>query len=215
MWKLFKKELTLNVPPLFFAFALFGTMVLIPNYTYIVASGYVVLQIFNYLMIANQNLSIQFTSMLPTKRNDAVAATSLVVVLFELLNIAVVALCLFPAKLIHPEGNVVGLDANLTLLGVSLLCFATFNLVFLPKYFKTSYKIGFPVLWGLFAFLGVYAVCETLIQVFPSVTVALDSYNPQYIWERAAVLATGFVLYCILTFVAVKIACKKFEKVNL
>ncbi len=215
MWKLFKKELILNVHPVLYVFALFGVMVLIPQYPYIVASGYVVLQIFQYLMVANSNLSMQFTSMLPTKRSDTVAATAMVISLFELLNIVVIAICLYPSKLLNPQGNPVGIDANLTLLGISLMCLAAFNIVFLSNYFKTGYKIGFPVLWGLLAYLGVYAVCETLIQAIPTLTTALDSYDSNTLWARICVLAIGIVVYFIATLLAVKISTKKFEKVSL
>lgn len=215
MLKLFKKELALNVHPALYLFALFGLMVLIPNYPYIVAAGYIVLQIFNYLMASNQNLSMQFTSMLPTKRSDTVRAVSLVIILFELLNFAVIALCLLPSKLLFPDGNLVGLDANLTLLGVVLLCFGAFNLAFLPNYFKTCYKVGVPTLLGLLAFLATYAVCETLVQALPVLTKALDGYATETLWARAVVLAVGIVLFVGANLAAIKISVKKFEKVNL
>lgn len=215
MWKLFKKELALNVHPALYLFALFGLMVLIPSYPYIVAAGYIVLQIFNYLMASNQNLSVQFTSMLPTKRSDTVCATSFVIILFELLNFAVIAICLLPSKLLYPDGNIVGLDANLTLLGVVLLCFAAFNLAFLPNYFKTCYKVGVPTLLGLLSFLGIYCVCETLVQAIPSLTAALDGYATEFLWARAVVLAVGLVAFVAANFAAIKISVKKFEKVNL
>lgn len=215
MWKLFKKELALNVHPALYLFALFGLMVLIPSYPYIVAAGYIVLQIFNYLMASNQNLSVQFTSMLPTKRSDTVCATSFVIILFELLNFAVIAICLIPSKLLYPDGNIVGLDANLTLLGVVLLCFAAFNLAFLPNYFKTCYKVGVPTLLGLLSFLGIYCVCETLVQAIPSLTAALDGYTAEFLWARAVVLAIGVTVFVSTNFAAIKISVKKFEKVNL
>ncbi len=215
MWKLFKKELALNVHPALYLFALFGLMVLIPNYPYIVAAGYVVLQIFNYLMVGNQNLSMQFTSMLPTKRSDTVSATALVIILFELVNFAVTAICVLPSQLLYPNGNIVGLDANFTLLGVTLFCFGAFNLAFLPHYFKTCYKVGVPTLLGLLSFFGVYAVCETLVQAIPVLTAALDGYNPQTLWARAVVFAVGIVVFAAANVIAVKISVKKFEKVNL
>ncbi len=215
MLKLFKKELELNVHPALYLFALFGLMVLIPNYPYIVAAGYIVLQVFNYLMASNQNLSMQFTAMLPTKRSDIVGATTLVIILFELLNFVVIALCLLPSKMLFPDGNIVGLDANLTLLGVVLLCFGAFNLVFLPHYFKTCYKVGVPTLLGLLAFLATYAVCETLVQVIPALTASLDGYAPATVWARAIVLAVGIIAFLGANVCAIRISVKKFEKVNL
>lgn len=215
MFRLFKKELALNVPAPLYVFALFGLMVLIPNYPYIVASGYVVLQIFYYLNMVSQNLSVQFTSMLPVKRSDTVGATTLVIALFELLNLAVIALCILPSQLLNPNGNLVGLDANLTLLGVCFACFGTFNFVFLPKYFTTCYKIGLPTLFGLIAFLFVYAICETVVQLFPTLTAMLDGYSAEFIWARAIVLVCGMLIYVTATMFATKLATKKFEKVNL
>lgn len=215
MIRLFKKELALNVPAPLYVFALFGLMVLIPNYPYIVASGYVVLQIFYYLTMVNQNLSVQFTSMLPVKRSDTVGATTLVVALFELLNLTVIAICILPSQLLNPNGNLVGLDANLTLLGVCFACFGIFNLVFLPKYFKTCYKIGLPTLLGLIAFLLTYAVCETIVQVFPTLTAALDGYSAEFVWARAIVFVCGMLISVVATIFATKRATKNFKKVNL
>lgn len=216
MLKLFRKELRLNMPPALFLFALLGGMVLIPNYVYVVGIGYSIMHVMLYFQFANENRSQEFSAILPVKRSDIVRATTLVIVLCQLLNVAVAGICAYPSKLINPnQTNFAGLDCNLTFFGVALICLAVFNMISITGFFKTGYKYGIPMLLGLLAFLVVYGVFEALIQAIPALTTSLEGYNPDYLWARLTVLAIGVITYATMTFAASKIAIKKFEKVNL
>ncbi|MCM1194805.1 MAG: ABC-2 transporter permease [Corallococcus sp.] len=216
MLKLFKKELRLNMPKALYLFALLGAMVFIPNYPYIVGIGYSIMHIMLYFQFVNENRSQEFSATLPIKRSDIVSSTTLVIVLCQMLNFAVAAICAYPSKLINPNsGNFVGLDCNLTFFGVALICLGAYNLVVIPSYFKTGYKYGFSLLLGLITFILVYGVFETLIQAIPVLTRALDGYDETYLWARLTVFAIGIIIYPLFTFIANKYAIKKFEKVNL
>ena len=215
MLKLLNKELKLNIPWTLYLFTLLATMILIPNYPAIVGVGYTVMQIFVYLQICATNKSLQFTSVLPVRRKDIVTSTTLVVVFFQLLNIAFTLLLLIPYRIVYPEGTVVGIDGNLTFIAVCLLCFAAFDAAFLPKYFKTGYKYGFPLLWGLVSFVLTYLVCETIIQTVPAVNKVLDGLDVEYIWVRATVLVVTAAVYLFTAVLANNAAAKHFEKVSL
>lgn len=216
MFKLFKKELRLNMPKPLYLFALLGAMVIIPNYPYIVGIGYFIMHVMIYFQFVNENRSQEFSAMLPIKRSDIVSSTTLVIVLCQMLNIAVAAICAYPSKLINPNGgNFVGLDCNLTFFGVALICMSAFNLVVIPRYFKTGYKYGLTLILGLIAFVITYGVFEVLVQAIPTLTKALDSYDGKYLWARLTVFAIGVIIYPLSTLIANKIAIKKFEKVNL
>ena len=215
MKNLILKELKLNVKPPVFLLSLLGAMVLIPNYPIIVGMGYCVMQIFIYLQISQANLSQEFTSTLPVKRSDIVGSIVAVVATFQLITLLVGAICAPVAMVIYPTGDIVGLDANLAFFGIAFACFAVFNTIFLPNYFKTGYKYGLPLLLGLVGFVVTYGICETLVQVVPSLTALLDGYATQGIWARAVVLAAGMVAYALCTAFATKRAVKKFEKVSL
>lgn len=214
--KLFKKELTLNMPKPLYLFALFGAMVIIPNYPYIVGVGYFIMHIMIYFQFVNENRSQEFSAMLPIKRADIVSSTTLVIVLCQAINIGVAAICAYPSKLINPfGGNYVGLDCNLTFFGVALISMSVFNLVVIPRYFKTGYKYGVTLILGLISFLLTYGFFEILIQCVPALTKSLDGYDGNYLWARLTVFAIGVIIYPLTTLAANKIAIKKFEKVNL
>lgn len=214
--KLLKKELQLNMPKALYLFALFGLMVLIPNYPYIVGIGYFMMHVMIYFQFVNENRSQEFSSILPIKRNDIVTSTTLIIVLCQMLNFALAAICAYPSKLLNPNHtNYVGLDCNCTFFGVALICLAVFNIVFIPRYFKTGYKLGGALILGLIAFLLTYGVFETLVQAIPALTKSLDGYDGAYTWARLTVLAIGIILYPLTTFAANKIAINKFKKVNL
>lgn len=216
MLKLFRKELRLNMPCPLYLFALLGGMVLIPNYPYIVGIGYSIMHVMLYFQFVNENRSQEFSAILPVKRSDIVGSTTLVIVLCQTANLAVATICAYPSILINPfHTNLIGLDCNLAFFGAALTSLGVFNAITITRYFKTGYKYGVTLILGLIAFIVTYGVFECFIQTIPALTHALDGYNPNYIWARLTLLLAGVILYCVLTFLANKIAVKKFQKVNL
>ncbi len=216
MIKLLNKDLKLNMPKPLYLFALLGAMIIIPNYPYIVGTGYTIMHIMLYLQFSNENRSQEFSAMLPIRRHDIVSSTTAVFALCQLMNLAVSAACAYPSRLINPNVyNFVGLDANLTFFGVAFACLGLFNLVVIPRYFKTGYKYGVTLILGLLTFVAFYLICELPIQLIPTLTVALDGYDAAYVWARLTVLLGGVIIYCLATYSANRIAIKKFERVNL
>ena len=216
MLKLLKKELRLNMPKPLYLFALLGAMVLIPNYPYIIGIGYSIMHVMLYFQFVNENRSQEFSAILPIKRQDIVSSTTLVIVFCQIINIAVAAICAYPSILINPNHcNFVGLDCNLTFFGIALISLGTFNLVTIPRYFKTGYKYGITLVIALISFILTYGLFETLIQAVPALTNSLDGYDKTYLWARLTVFLIGIIIYPLFTFAANKIAIKKFEKVNL
>ncbi len=215
MLKLFAKELKLNVPWGLYLFSLLVLVMLSPNYPAIVGVGYVVMLIFRYFQYVQVNRSQEFSMLLPVKRSDVAKSMVLVVVFMQIITLILAGICTFICKFVYPSGNIVGIDSNFTFLGIACGCMGAFNFVFFPRYFKTGEKFGLPIVCGLIAFLLFYGICEITIQVFPTLTIALDSYNADFIWARIVAFLVGIVLYCVSTFVATKISIKRFERVNL
>lgn len=216
MLKLLLKELKLNVKFPLYLFTLLAAMMLIPSYPIIVGAGYTIMQVFVYLQLCAANKSMEFTAVLPVKRRDIVASTTVVVVFFQALFTAVSLLLLPVAKLLHgADGNIVGIDGNFTYVAMALVCFGLFNLAFLPKFFSTGYKYGCALLLGIVCFVVGYLVMETIVQAVPTVKAIFDGYNEQYLWARAAAAVVALGAYVGLTVAANNIAVKKFEKVNL
>lgn len=215
MKKAFLKELKLDVLWVVYLFPLLGLFTCIPNYPIIVGMGYSVLGTFIYFQYKREYHALEFEATLPVKRCDMVTASTLVIVLIQMAFLFVGALGSVVARFVFPQGNIVGIDPNLTFIGISLMCFAAFNITFLPYHYKNVQKIGFPKLAGLASFLAVYGVCEALIQAVPLLHNALDTYNVATIWARLTVLALGAIAYVSVTAGAVALAKRNFRKVNL
>lgn len=215
MKNLILKELRLNVKWPLYVMSLVGAMMAIPNYLIIVAFGYCIFQVFIYMQYVRENHSQEFSTVLPVKRSDIVRSTVCIICLLQMLTVTVAVLFAIVARFVFPEGNVVGLDPNFTFFGVGFLCLAVFNAVFLPKFFKTGYKFGVPILLGLLCFMLTYGVAETLVQTIPTLTNALDSYNTDTIWARLVILCVGIITYVLTILLATKVSVKKFEHVNL
>lgn len=215
MIKLFYKELALNIPKPIYLFWLLGAMMLIPNYPVIVGVGYTIMQIFVYLQTSSSYLSQEFSSTLPVKRSDIVSSNTLVIAMFQSVNVLVALLLLPLAKLLYPSGNLVGMDANFTFIGVAFLCLAGFNSLFIPSYFKTGYRFGKPVLLGLVAFVLIYGVCEAMLQASHALNSVFEGYDTATVLWRVIVMVVGIAVYLLATMLANKRAVKNFEKVNL
>ena len=216
MLKLLLKELKLNVKLPLYLFTLLAAMMLIPNYPIIVGAGYTIMQVFVYLQACAANKSMEFTSVLPVKRRDIVASTTVVVVFFQMLFTAVSLLLLPIAKMLYGKsGNIVGIDGNFTYIAMALISFGLFNLAFLPKFFATGYKYGMALLRGIVCFAAGYVATETIVQAVPAIRAIFDGYDQQYLWARAISVVVALGIYAAITFVANNIAVKKFEKVNL
>lgn len=213
--KVIKKEFALNFPKALWLFLLLSALVVIPNYPLIVSVGYAIMPIGIMLSYSKENRDLDFSLTLPVSRNDVAAGRILSLTVYELLHLAAVALfCPLSAYLINPNGNLVGLDANLTLLAAGLLCMGVFNAVAFPAFYKTGHKAALPLFMGASAFAGVYVAVELLIQLIPQLRNVLDSTAFYGIGYRAAALALGAAAFAALTYFAVRRSQNNFSRVN-
>lgn len=215
MKSLIYKEFRLVLKPYMFVFALMPLLLLIPSYPYFIGLAFIVQGIFLYFNETRTNNDILFTSLLSVSRNHIVLIKHIGVASLELLTLFFAIPCAVLSSLINPSGNMVGLDANRTLFGCILFGYALFNLIFLPNYFKTTQKIGVPLLCGLIAFLVIQAIIEILIAVVPQLNYALDGFARETALYRAIVLVVGIVAFISSGIASYKLSCKNFEKVGL
>lgn len=216
MRTLINKEFRTVIKPYELIFLLMPILMLIPSYPYIVGMGFVIQGIFLYFNETRTNNDILFTALLPVSRNRIVGIKHFGVCFLEIttLLIAIPFACL-SSYVVNPGGNPVGMDANMTLFGIVLIGFALFNIITLPNYFKTTYKIGFPILGGLIAFVLFYVVFEIIVAVVPSLSTTLDGVVGDTAIYRAIVLIVGVVAYVCATIASYKMSCKNFDKVGL
>lgn len=213
--ELLYKEFKLSAHPTNYIFLAFGAMLLIPSYIYFVPLIYIALTVFFIFLGDEQNNTNRFTAVLPVSKSDIVTARCVFVAIIELMHIAASVPFAVLGNYINPLGeNTAGMDANVAFYGCLFAALAVFNIIFLPKYYKSGYKAGVSLLFGSGAMLIVIFICEALVY-FPGVGEYWDSTAPEMLIQQLPILAAGAALFAFCTFAACRISINRFEKVDL
>lgn len=215
MKNLLYKELRLALHPTNIIFLCFALMVFIPGYPYQVAAFFTCLGV-NFLCVTGrENQDIFFTAVLPVRKGDAVRARFLMVILFQVGQMALMALCIVVKDAVLPLDNTAGLEANAALIGLCLITFGIFNVIFFTRYYKNPRKIGVPFVLGavaVFLLIGLEVASSYLV---PFVRDRLDTRYLLFMPEKLAVLAVGAAVYVLLTALARHKSVKAFEALDL
>lgn len=212
---LLKKDFFLLLPKPLYLLLLLGILAAVPNYPTIVSTGYVIMLVFFVFTFSKENRDAEFTAMLPISRNDLVNARLLCVIILEIAQLIVAAAFAAVGAILFPNGNSVGLDANPTLFGTALLCLAAFNLIFFPLFYRTGYKSGLPMLYGLLAFLGIYGLVELSVNLIPDWREIFDTLNPAMMGWQSIFLALGVAAFVGSAFLTARLSRKAFARVDL
>ncbi len=215
MKNLISKELKLALHPTNIIFLAFGIMLLIPSYPYYVAFFYVCLGIFFLFLNGRENNDVFFTTTLPVKKSDVVKARCITVALIETVTIIISVPFAFLGVAINPNaaGNEAGIEANVAFFGFVFIMFAIFNVIFIPKFYKTTLKLGMPFVLSSTAMVIFIGVAEVFTNaVFKDF---LDTTESDIMIKQIPILVAGIAIFLILTFAAYKLASKRFEEVDL
>lgn len=211
MLRLLKKEIRLATHPTAPAFLLLSAMLLIPNYPYYVAFFYTSLAVFFTCLTGRENQDVHFTLLLPVRRADVVKARFLFVMLLEAAQMLTAALFALLRRLLMDVPNAAGMDANLSLFALALVMLGVFHIVFFPMYYKDVKKVGKPFLWGSAAVFAYILLAEAAAHAVPFVRDVLDTPDPEFLAEKAAVLAGGLIVYLSLTALSYRRSAGAFE----
>ena len=212
MKNLLYKEFHLSIPHAFFLVPAFGALILIPQWPYFIALMYFffisIPNIFSYNKAQND---IGFSATLPIRRADIVKARVTSILILELLQILVASIfVLINMKLYHTENFL--LDANIAFIGFSFMMFGIFNLIYLPMFYKTADKIGWPLIVSFSAAFLFSVVIEGMIMMIPYARI-LDGKAHQP--AQLIVLGVGIITFFLLSYAANQISIKRFEKINI
>ncbi len=214
MKTLLYKQLRLTSHPMTLVFLLAGVFFLIPSYPYSIAFFYVTLGLFFMFMNAREQRDADYCAVLPIRKRDGVRAACTFSAAIQLLAMAIAVPFVFLSARINPQGtNAAGLDANPALFAVGFILFAVFNIVFLPSFYRTGYKVGVSFLKASAA-MAVVAICDVVLPHVPGLE-WLDGTDAASCLRQLPLLAAGAVVYGLLTWLACRTAEKRYEKVDL
>lgn len=215
MKDLLKKEFTLALHPTSWLFLGLSAMVLIPNYPYYVIFFYTGLGLFFTCLTGRENQDVLFSLLLPVSRRQVVQARMITAMLLELATLLLTGLFSLLRRALPLGENAAGMEANLALLGLSLIVLGLGHVAFFGVYYKNVQRVGVAFLWCALAEFLAIGVLEGLAHAAPLFRDRLDTPDPAFLQEKLLTLVLGLAVYGILTAIAYVQAVRNFEKQDL
>ena len=217
MRNILRKEMRLSASVLSYLFIVFGFMFLLPGYPILCGAFFVTLGIFHSFQTAREANDMVFSALLPIAKQDVVKGKFLFVCFIELCGFLLMAIVTVLRMTVLSEGEAYRqnplMNANPFALGMALLIFGLFNLMFVGGFFRTAYKLAKPfVLYIIAAFLMIAA--GEAAHHFPGLE-PVNAFGFEHILLQLALFAAGAACYGILTLVSFRISCGNFEKIDL
>lgn len=217
MNKIFIKELKLSASILSYLFILFGFMFFLPGYPVLCGVFFITLGIFQSYQNYRLSNDIVFSALLPISKNDVVKGKYIFSCFIEICGFIVMTISTIIRMAFFNKASVYVsnalMPANFYSLGLALLIFGLFNIVFIKGFFKTAYKFGRPFVTYIIAAFTVITAGEALIH-FPNLDI-LKTLGFENMVIQTVCLVSGAVLYALLTLVSYRKSIRLFEKIDL
>ncbi len=217
MRNILRKEMRLSASVLSYLFIAFGAMFLIPGYPILCGVFFVTLGIFQSFQSAREANDIVFSALLPIAKRDVVKGKFLFVCFIELCGFFLMAAVTVLRMTVLSEAQAYRhnalMNANPFALGMALLIFGLFNLIFVGGFFRTAHKFAKPFVAYIIAAVLVIGAGESVHHV-PGFE-AVNAFGFEHILLQLALFAAGAVCYAMLTLISFRNACKNFEKIDL
>lgn len=209
------KEFKLSLHPTSLIFFALTAMLLIPNYPYYVVFFYACLGVFFMCLQGRENHDIFYSLLLPIEKKDIVKARMGAVALIELAQVILAIPFMILRGLMPLPGNQVGMDANWSLLGLSLAMLGLFNFVYFTYYYRHPQKVGTAFAWGSVVITLFMVFAELAAHIIPFVANVLDGPNAEHALAKLLTLTIGILIFVFMTYVAYKKSAKSFEALDL
>ncbi len=198
--------------PATYILMLLGALVLIPSWPYVVILLYGILIAFFNGLNAREANDLSYSFSLPVSRHGLVRARVAVMMAIE---VVVVAVCLrIPLGINEAMATqpLVGLPANVSLLGFSLMAFGLFNAVFFPLYYRDPLKAGVPFILACIPTMVFGALFEAIPYLPFETCRAIGAVGFDHLGTQLCVLGVGIVAFAALGTVAEKLAARAFAR---
>ena len=214
---LLKKEMRLSASILSYLFLGFSLMALLPGYPILCGVFFITLGIFQSFQSAREANDIVYSALLPIAKHDVVKGKYQFSILIELSGFFVMAVLTIVRMTVLSNSTVYHqnalMNANPFFLGMALLIFGMFNLIFVGGFFKTAYKFAKPFVTYIIMCFLLIGVAEALHYV-PGLEV-LNAFGFDHLVLQLSLLLGGAMAYILLTAFSYKRACATFEKIDL
>lgn len=207
------KELRLAAHPNLFIFMFMGALLMIPDYPFCVVFLFGVLGPYITFFYDRETRDTYFTALLPVQKRDAVKGKCMLICFAQLGQLLISVPYAVLRQAIYPDGNSVGIDANVAYYGLGLIMFAVFDFIFLIVFYKTAYKIGRALILALIPFSAIMFLTELAVHT-PYLS-WLDGTSPANLANQLPILASGAFLYALALILAYMVAGKRFLSVDL
>ncbi|MBR6050272.1 MAG: ABC-2 transporter permease [Clostridia bacterium] len=212
MKNLIKKEFALAMHPTAPLFLALSSMLLIPNYPYLVAFFYTGLSVFFTCLSGRENNDVFYSMTLPVSKKKIVTARFVYVIILELAQVIVAVPFAFIRQKMPVPPNSVGMDAGIALFAFAFVTLAVFNLTFLGSYYKDVKKVGVSFIKGSVSVFFVITVVEVLTHIVPFFRDVLDTPDTVNLAPKLILLAACIIFYALITLFTYLRAVKNFEK---
>lgn len=217
MKDILKKELTLSASVLSYLFILFSFMFFIPGYPILCGVFFVTLGIFQSFQNAREANDIVFSSLLPIAKKDVVKGKFVFSCFIEVCSISIMAVVTIIRMTILKDAiaykSNTMMNANLFALGIALIIFSIFNLIFVGGFFKTAYKFAKTFVTHIIVTFIIIGISETLHHI-PSLK-ALNAFGFEFFSLQLCLFCISAAVYIVITYLSYKCACKNFERIDL
>lgn len=226
MKALIYKELKLAMHPICYVFIFaFPLMILIPSYPLGIGFIYVLTCYPILFLGANkgqQSNDLLYSTLLPVRKKDIVAARIVTVILLQVVFMVVMS-CLYPlARVVNsniiqsssnPEQHMIpgfGLDSYALVLAIAIIGYAIADIIFFPIYYKKGKSIVMSTLFTILGFVVYIGVFTIGLPFIPG----LEILNNLHVGIQLGVLAGAILISIALHIVVYKISSKRLEKVD-
>ena len=213
---LLRKEMRLTAHILSYVFIIFGLMALLPGYPILCGVFFITLGLFQSFQAAREANDIVYSALLPIAKKDVVKGKYQFSIMIEMCGFAVMAVVTIIRMTVLADAEVYTtnalMNANLFFLGMALVIFGLFNMVFIGGFFKTAYKLSSFIPYIISAFVTV-GIAEALHHI-PGLE-AVNAFGFDDIALQICLLIAGAVIFAVMTFLSYKKSCSRFEIIDL
>ncbi len=213
---LLRKEMRLSASVLSYIFIAFAAMTLVPGYPILCGAFFVTLGLFQSFQSAREANDIVYSALLPIAKHDVVKGKFMFTLLIEMAGFLIMAVLTIVRMTVLADAEVYHqnalMDANLFFLGMALVVFGLFNLIFIGGFFRTAYKLTpfFPYIFAAFIAIGIGEAMHHI----PGLE-AVNAFGFDEIVLQLCLFIAGIAIFAVMTFVSYRRSCASFENIDL